>query len=127
MSANQLFKGRGRVWSHKSVLALMDSARAGEEPEDVITRLAREFVADAMACGWSGPPFDPEVLASVRGIKVEPTNCDIRADARVFPGTGGKLRIEYDPRKPKARVNFSICHELTHTFFPDSYETVRHR
>jgi hypothetical protein len=108
-------------------MALMGSARAGEEPEHVITRLARDSVADAMACGWSGPPFDPEALSSFRGLKVEPAHWDIRADARVFPGPDGKLRIEYDPKKPRARVNFSICHELTHTFFPDCYETVRHR
>jgi hypothetical protein len=24
-------------------------------------------------------------------------------------------------------MNFSICHEITHTLFPDCYETVRHR
>jgi hypothetical protein len=80
-----------------------------------------------MSCGWSGPPFDPEVLASLKGIKVEPADCEIGADARVFPDADGKLRIEYDPTKPQARMNFSIFHEITHTFFPDCYETVRHR
>ena len=36
-------------------------------------------------------------------------------------------QIEFDPEQPKTRVNFSIFHEITHTFFPDCYETVRHR
>jgi len=25
------------------------------------------------------------------------------------------------------RINFSVCHEIAHTFFPDAYETSRHR
>jgi hypothetical protein len=105
----------------------MDLALAGEGPDNVIRRLARNCVRDSLSYGWSGPPFDPEVLASLRGIKVEPTDCEIGADARVFPDGDGKLRIEYDPSKPRARVNFSISHEITHTFFPDCYETLRHR
>jgi len=121
------FKGQKRAWSHKSVLSLMALARAGEEPEDVIVRLARELVDRSLGLGWSGPPFDPRILASLCGIDVEPASCDINADARILPLPGGKLVIQYEPTKPTARTNFSICHEIIHTLFPDAYETVHHR
>jgi hypothetical protein len=85
-------------------MELMHLADEREEPEDVIIRLARALVEEAIAAGWSGPPFDPTVLASLRGISVKPADCDIRSDARIFPLPMGKLQIEYDPSKPQSSV-----------------------
>src|SRR6266700_4787513 len=119
-----------RVWSHKSVLALLDKAQGTAEPadpEDLIRICARALVAQALALNWAGPPYDPKILAGLRGIAVEPTHDQIGAEARIFAKPDCSLLIQYDPAKTKARVNFSICHEITHTFFPDCFETIRHR
>ncbi len=105
----------------------MSQAQSGEEPEDVIVRLAGNLVNQALSQGWNGPPFNPEILASLQGIKVEDADSTIDADARLLPLPDGRLGIQYDSSKPRTRVNFSICHELAHTFFPDAYETTRYR
>lgn len=80
-----------------------------------------------MALQWAGPPYDPKILAGLRDIAVEPTDEAIGAEARIMAKRDGSLLIEYDPTKAKARVNFSICHEIAHAFFPDCFETIRHR
>lgn len=116
-----------RVWSHKSVLALLDKAHRTADPEELIRDCARTLVAQALALNWTGPPYDPKILAGLRDIAVEPTNDEIGAEARIFSKPDGSLLIQFDRAKAKARVNFSICHEITHTFFPDCYETIRHR
>jgi len=43
------------------------------------------------------------------------------------PRKGQQLEIVFDTDRPTTRQNFSICHEVCHTLFPDGYEMVRHR
>lgn len=116
----------GRDWRHKSIRALLAHHKA-EDPIALIRRLAREKVEEAKAALWHGPPFEPEELASYLGIQVQPADQDIRADARIYPDRNGHLVLEYNPRTPRQRIRFSICHEITHTFFPDCYERTQHR
>ena len=123
----KILKGKTGNWSHPSVLALMNDASQGEEPRDVIQRKARALVNEALDLGWEGPPFDPKVLASFRGIDVVEAGEPIGSEARIFPTPSGTVRIEFDSSYPATRVNFSICHELAHTFFPDCYEVARNR
>lgn len=115
-----------RVWRHKSVRALLAHHQT-DDPVALIRRLAREKVQEAKADRWHGPPFAPEDLASWMGITVQPAEADIRADARIFPDAQGQLVLEYDPLTPRQRIRFSICHEITHTFFPDCYEREQRR
>ena len=58
------------------------------------------------------------------GIPVE-ANASV-ADARIFP-KNSRLTIQYNPTQPRARVRFSIAHEIAHTLFSDVAEEVRHR
>ncbi len=44
-----------------------------------------------------------------------------------MPREGQQLEIVFDDGRPKTRQNFSICHEVCHTLFPDGYEMIRHR
>jgi len=81
----------------------------------------------AKKSGWSGPPYNPEILASLIDIQVEAVASDIRADARIFPTDDGRLIIQYASSTSVERQRFSICHEITHTRFPDCYEETRHR
>lgn len=121
------FKANGMIWSNSSVLTLLKEGLPGETPPDIIRRKARTLVQQATDLRWEGPPFDPATLASLLGIEIVAANEPLGSEARVFPKADGTVRIEYDNSYPRTRINFSICHELTHTFFPDCYETVRHR
>jgi O-acetyl-ADP-ribose deacetylase (regulator of RNase III) len=109
-------------WTNGSVKALV--AGTDRDPAELITEKATAMSLSAMQEGWSGPPFDPFRLADFMKIRVVPRE-DI-GDARTVPaGTG--LTVEFNPNRPKARVRYSICHELAHSLFPDCRERVRHR
>jgi IrrE N-terminal-like domain len=114
-----------KYWKSPSVLRL-----AGQrDPITVITEKAQDVVFRALEEGWAGPPFDPIALAEILKIKVLPCSNvgDAVRDARIVADSGGKLTIEYNPNKPPARIRFSICHEIAHSFFPDCAEQIRHR
>lgn len=107
-------------WTDASVV---DFA-AGADPIKKMEQKTRQAVLDAVDQGWCGPPFDPIELAKIMGISVRPNAA--LADARVFWADEG-FEIEYNPHRPRGRVNFSIAHEIAHTFFPDCAEEVRNR
>ena len=107
-------------WTHESVVGFA----AGGDPIEKMETAARQAVLAAVDEGWRGPPFDPIELAKIRGIAVRP-NAAV-ADARVFWVKEG-FEIEYNPHRPRGRVNFSIAHEIAHTFFNDCANEVRHR
>ncbi|MBI5818278.1 MAG: ImmA/IrrE family metallo-endopeptidase [Verrucomicrobia bacterium] len=109
-----------RFWTHPSIRAL-----PGNDPIHDIRSRANAVTLEAMQAGWSGPPFDPAKLAEHMGFRVVPSE-DV-TDARIVPLPDRRCQIEFNPCKPKARIRFSIAHELAHTLFPDCYESVRHR
>jgi hypothetical protein len=108
------------LWTNKSVLEFADSA----DPILLIEAKARELVLKARDAGWSGPPYNPLAIADLLKIQVE-ANSDV-ADARTV-AVGGRIRIEFNPTRPRERVRFSIAHEIAHTLFPDVAEQTRHR
>jgi Zn-dependent peptidase ImmA (M78 family) len=112
--------GSNIVWDNKSVLQFA----SGSDPIAAMESVAQRAVLEAVDSGWSGPPFDPLELAKLRGIKLRP-NAAV-ADARIFWTDDGYV-IDYNPNKPLGRVNFSIAHEIAHTFFDDCAEEVRNR
>jgi len=108
-------------WTNESVLKF-----AGErDPLAVMSARAEELTLEALERGWEGPPYDPFKLAEILHIAVVPR--DDVADARTVEGERGKFKIEFNPRRPPARIKFSIAHELAHTFFPDCLERARYR
>lgn len=115
-----------RTWRHRSVLALMDGVKT-TDPTEVIRRKARDIVKNARAQGWSGPPFDPLILASLLGIKCRSSDKLFSAEAQLSPQPGRQLLLEFNPDRPDGRRNYSVCHEITHTLFDDCYERVHHR
>jgi IrrE N-terminal-like domain len=98
-----------RFWTNRSVLAL-----GAEDPETEILERAQRMVLEAVELGWAGPPFDPFELARLRGLEIMPRE-DLY-DARVL-SAGSRLRIEYNPARPRARQRYSIAHEIAHTLF----------
>ncbi len=115
---------KAAVAGHRSIAALMREALPGESAEDVIRRKCRAMVALGKSFGWDGPPFDPEILAGLHGIRVEPSLDEFEGDGRIFPRRG-KVVIQYRAGRMVERQRFTICHELAHTCFPDVYEFVR--
>jgi|HubBroStandDraft_2_1064218.scaffolds.fasta_scaffold08624_5 O-acetyl-ADP-ribose deacetylase (regulator of RNase III) len=111
------------VWTHPSVLSL--AALMGIDPINAISARARETVFRAIQSGWSGPPYDPFALAEFLKVAVEPRQDVI--DARTLPAGGGKFRIEFNPNRSAARINFSVAHEIAHTLFPDCADAIRNR
>jgi len=108
-------------WTNASVLAL-----AGDkDPMDEIRRHAQALVLKARDAGWTGPPFDPIELARINGLALA-GEANVQ-DARTTVGADGRLRIEFNPTRPRSRIRYSIAHELGHALFPDCADHVRHR
>lgn len=112
------------MWNHKSVQRLIE-IHGISDPILIVKNLARNLVLDAFTRGWDGPPFDPIELAKHLKLDIMPNN-DIN-DARILPLKSNSFRIEYNPNQRVTRTNFSIAHEIGHTFFPDCGEIVRNR
>lgn len=99
---------------HPSVRALLE-AGGGDDPFVVIRGRARALVAEALALGWEGPPYDMNELASLRGLRVaRTTGLSDDQDACVMPG-----QILLNARKHRVRQRYSVAHEVGHTLFPD--------
>jgi O-acetyl-ADP-ribose deacetylase (regulator of RNase III) len=107
-------------WTNTSVLGL-----SSDDPVSEITARARAMALEGMDRGWRGPPFDPLALADLLGIELA-ANAAVR-DAQTVPIGRGKVRIEFNPNRPRGRMRYSVAHELAHTLFPDVAEQVRHR
>jgi hypothetical protein len=108
-------------WTHRSVMLL-----AGKhDPIDVITERAREMVLEALENGWSGPPYDPFLLAELLKIRLVPSQGVV--DARTTANAAGTFTTEFNPGRPRARIRYSIAHEIAHTLFPDCAQAIRHR
>jgi Zn-dependent peptidase ImmA (M78 family) len=61
-------------------------------------------------------------------IQAEPAKRQLHSqDAELRVLDDGRLIIEYNPHKPQVRQNFSISHEVAHTFFPDFREQIQTR
>lgn len=119
-----------RYYSHDSVIQLIDRySGISRDPKDIIRSLVRDRLTVARHAGlfrWNCPPFKPEVLASLLGIRCEASvELTHSEDAELHPAENGRMVIRYNPQKPKTRQNFSIAHEIVHTFFP-GYQDVCH-
>ena len=110
-----------RIYSDPSVVRLVRlHSEISRDPEEIIRYLIRSEQTDARNYGWSGPPFDPKDFASTIGIPcVKSDQLFCSEDAELHPIEGGRSIIKYNPDKPKTRQNFSIAHEIAHTYFPD--------
>ena len=118
-----------RIYSDPSVVHLVKLHReVSQDPEKIIRHLARHEIANARNHGWSGPPFAPQILASIMGIPCEKSEKLFRSeDAELHPIGEGRSAIKYNPNRPKTRQNFSIAHEIAHTFFPEYQDQYKAR
>jgi hypothetical protein len=113
-----------KIWTHKSVEELLRTSESSD-PIKIVKEKARELVLAALDKGWQGPPFNALELSQLLNIEVVPN--DSVFDARIVPIKHNKFVIEYNPFQKPTRLNFSIAHEIAHTFFPDCAETIHYR
>ena len=114
-------EARADYWTDASVILLAGT----HDPVSVITERARAVVLEALENGWTGPPYDPFALAELRNIRVIPSQEVV--DARTTANAAGTFTLEFNPSRPRARIRYSIAHEIAHTLFPDCALAVRHR
>lgn len=109
-------------WTNQSVLRFAE----GRDPVEAIVARARQIVVDAIDAGWRGPPFDPLSLAADFLHVPVAANPDV-SDARTVSAARDRLRIEFNPNRPRGRLRYSLAHEIAHTLFSDCGERVRNR
>lgn len=101
-----------RRWSSPEAVSLCNATGLAD-PIAGMQRLAANLIDDA---GFSGPPFDPEMLASMRNV-IDVQRVPMTGAARLFPD-GRYLRIEVNQDHSPGKQNFSIDHESSHTLIP---------
>jgi hypothetical protein len=94
------------------------------EDHHLISFTRQVAALSAMERGWEGPPYDTFQLAELLGIDVVARH-DLD-DARLV-SAGGQPRIEFNPRRRRARVRFSVAHEIGHSLFDDYAQRARYR
>ena len=122
----------GHRYSDPDVLSLITSRRGLVDPRAEVIRRAKELNQELRSLGGITDPRDRiEILASLAGITVLPmANQPAHAQNReglLFRNAGGHARAFYDPTLSEGRVNFTIAHEIVHTFFPNSVNGARFR
>ncbi len=109
----------GRTWFHPSVATLVARDETNSDPEQIIRRRARHLTDQAREMGWSGPPYNIGVVASLAGLRLkEPRPLPDDQSALLF-GTA----VFTNTNHAEVRQRYSVGHEVTHTFFPDRHNS----
>jgi Zn-dependent peptidase ImmA (M78 family) len=122
----------GHRYSDPDVLSLVHSGREPLDPRVEVIRRARELNERLRAFDRIENPRERlEILASLADITVSPmaespSAAQNRA-ALLFQNSSGQRHAYYDPTQSEGRVNFSIAHEIVHSFFPNSITGARFR
>jgi Zn-dependent peptidase ImmA (M78 family) len=122
----------GRGYTDPDVLSLIGSGPDLVDPRAEVVRRARELNRRLRNLGSeSNPRTRIEMLASLAGIKVAamagPRLGSGSREALVYRDSDGSRRAFYDPTYSEGRINFSIAHEIIHSFFPNSTKGARFR
>jgi|HubBroStandDraft_5_1064220.scaffolds.fasta_scaffold28847_5 Zn-dependent peptidase ImmA (M78 family) len=123
----------GRRYSDPDIISLCRQSGELIDPRSTIVNMARALTEKVN--GFSGLPSDPlerlKIIASLSRMKILPMNMDqVRSekrDAALYPTANGGWTVLYNPNRPKARIIFTIGHEIVHTFFPSSTNGARFR
>jgi len=117
----------GRKYSDPDVLALIRAGGGLADPRSLVLNQATRLVEKYRVFEHSRvTPRERLVhLASMVGLTIVPMSLERRKDesrdAVLIPkvsGGGGKGQVFFNPDRPDGRVNFTIAHEIVHTFFP---------
>lgn len=122
----------GHRYSDPDVLSLIEATGSLVNSRSAVADQARKLLK--LCNQFQGVPDDPierlKILASLVGIKIEPMDIERqrseKRDALLY-NTDSTRMVLYNPKRPRARVAFSIAHEIAHTFFPNSITGSRFR
>jgi len=93
-----------------------------KDPVDAILWHAGALVIES---GITEPPYAPASYAPLRNVK-EIVHRDMEIDGRLIPNAGGFI-IELRKDRSHERKNFTLAHELAHTFFYESVPSIKYR
>jgi len=132
MISMQTVRVAGRKYSDPDVISLVRATGSLIDPRSAVISQARRLTAKLKV--FDSVPTDPiarmVVLASLTGIRVEQMDVSRQQsenrDAILLSATSGMI-ILYNPMRPIGRVAFSIGHEISHSFFPNSVAGSRFR
>ena len=122
----------GRKYSDPDIISLIKATGGLIDPRSAVIHQARNLCANLRR--FDAIPQNAmqrmTILASLKGITVEPMDVERqrseKRDAILVSTVDGRV-ILYNPKRPRGRVAFSIGHEITHTFFPNSVTGARFR
>ena len=122
----------GHKYSDPDVISLINATGEFIDPRSAVLNQARKASADYKALGgnFDDPLGRVMIIASILGMKTVPMNVEQRSSERrdaILINTESGRQILYNADRPKQRVAFSIAHEITHTFFPNSIKGSRFR
>lgn len=108
------------IYTTQHLIECLVTETGASDPFAAIRTKAREVInrySDAF--GEPTMPLCMETLASFVGI----ARCDEppahSKDAELVPDGAGGVKYRVNPDRPETRQQFSIAHEICHTFFPD--------
>jgi Zn-dependent peptidase ImmA (M78 family) len=125
-----------RIGGHKycdpDVISLISATGQLVDPRSSVLTQARRVSSEYKSLGgdFSDPLERVIIIASMLDIQVMPMSVEQRkTESRdaVLINTESGRQILYNTNRPKQRVAFSISHEITHTFFPNSIRGSRFR
>ena len=93
-------------------------------PQQLIIRLCRQLLDQHPVASGPSPLL---VLGSLRGVRryhSRPIDPKVGCSGLLIPCDGG-YEIAVHSGEPQERQNFSIAHEIVHTFFREAYSSLR--
>jgi len=121
----------GHRYSDPDVLSLIFSGDGLIDPRTAVIERAQDLNKQLRSFGHIEDPRKRiEILASLAGVRVvsmASTNARPAREALLFRDSAGLRKAFFDPNVSDARANFSIAHEIVHTFFPNSVHGARFR
>lgn len=122
----------GRKYTDPDVISLIKATGCLVDPRSSVLSQARNLLLKLDS--FEQVPADAikrlTIVASIVGITVVPMDIDRqRSEKRdaMLVTTKSRRTILYNPNRPASRVAFSIAHEISHAFFPNSFSGARFR
>jgi len=103
-------------------LGLLEANPFAKNPVEAILFQANLLLIES---GMKEPPFNPIKYSSLRNVK-KVLYKDMNIDGRLIPSNDGFI-VELKKDRPIERINFTLAHEISHTFFYEAVPTIKYR